>query len=432
MPRPLSSGILLSLSLLAAIPAQAQIGVPALPGALRPELPSAPGDPLDTLGERLQDGADILGQTARRGTQRLRDSLEQQRRARLDALLRQNRARLEPDADGNPARKGEILLIAPDAATLAKAATLGFAVAGEERLDALGLAVTRLALPPGLSLARAQALLRKALPDATLAPDSLHFAATASAPASSPAAPGWSLPPVDVAVGVIDGAPGAAAGTQAVAGFAPGAPLPGDHGSAMVWLLHRAGVRRVLVADVFGQWLSGTGPAGGDALAIARGLDWLIGRGVRVVSISLVGPANALVAQALNAARQRGAVIVAAVGNDGPGAPPAYPASYPGVIAVTGVDRRNRALIEAGHALHLDYAAPGADMRAMDARGRLVGVRGTSYATPLVAARAATAMASRGATASIVIAALDREAIDLPPRGADAAFGRGLICTICR
>ena len=83
--------------------------------------------------------------------------------------------------------------------------------------------------------------------------------------------------------------------------------------------------------------------------------------------------------------------MVAAVGNDGPAAPPAYPASYPGVLAVTGVDGRNRALIEAGRALHLDYAAPAADMRAVNAKGKWIKVRGTSFAVPFVAARAAAA-----------------------------------------
>ena len=77
--------------------------------------------------------------------------------------------------------------------------------------------------------------------------------------------------------------------------------------------------------------------------------------------------------------------IVAAVGNDGPAAPPAYPASYASVIAVTGVDGHDRALIEAGRALHLDYAAPGADMKAASAKGRAVAVRGTSFAVPFVA-----------------------------------------------
>src|SRR3546814_9841190 len=80
-------------------------------------------------------------------------------------------------------------------------------------------------------------------------------------------------------------------------------------------------------------------------------------------------------------------LIVAAVGNDGPAAPPAYPASYKGVFAVTGVNARNRALPEAGRALHIDFAAPGDAVLAatsIDATDRL---RGTSFAAPLVAGR---------------------------------------------
>ena len=57
-------------------------------------------------------------------------------------------------------------------------------------------------------------------------------------------------------------------------------------------------------------------------------------------------------------------MVVAAVGNDGPAAPPQYPACYDGVIAVTGVDANGKALLEAGRARHLDFAAPGADLAA--------------------------------------------------------------------
>jgi subtilisin family serine protease len=110
-------------------------------------------------------------------------------------------------------------------------------------------------------------------------------------------------------------------------------------------------------------------------------------RGVRVVTVSLVGPANPLLDGAIRLARDRGVTIVAAVGNDGPAAPPAYPASYPGVIAVTGIDGRGRLLPEAGRALHVDFAAPGADMRAADMSGGKSAVRGTSFAAPLVAGR---------------------------------------------
>jgi len=119
------------------------------------------------------------------------------------------------------------------------------------------------------------------------------------------------------------------------------------------------------------------------------------------------------------------------VGNDGPAAPPSYPASYPGVIAITAVDKRNRPLIEAGRALHLDYAAPGADLAARNRAGRWVTVRGTSYATPLAAARAAVAIAA-GSRANAVAAALDREAIPLSRRLPDPQTGRGLLCTLCR
>jgi hypothetical protein len=94
---------------------------------------------------------------------------------------------------------------------------------------------------------------------------------------------------------------------------------------------------------------------------------------------------------------------------------------------VTGVDGRNRALIEAGRALHLDYAAPGADLSGRNARGSRVRLRGTSYATPLAAARIAAAL-QRGANWRL---ALDAEAEDLGERGHDEVFGRGLICRGC-
>src|SRR3546814_10782006 len=65
-------------------------------------------------------------------------------------------------------------------------------------------------------------------------------------------------------------------------------------------------------------------PAGGNASAIARALGWLVQRGAAVTTISLVGPDNKLLATAVSRAQQRGMLIVAAVGNDGPAAPPAY------------------------------------------------------------------------------------------------------------
>ena len=94
--------------------------------------------------------------------------------------------------------------------------------------------------------------------------------------------------------------------------------------------------------------------------------------------------------------------------------------------AVTGVDARNRVLIEAGRALHLDYAAPGADMLAATAMGGTATVRGTSFAAPLVAARIATAYIDP-AGRSRALARVDAEAQRLGKR-----YGRGLVCRDCR
>lgn len=95
---------------------------------------------------------------------------------------------------------------------------------------------------------------------------------------------------------------------------------------------------------------------------------------------------------------------------------------------MTGVDGRNRALIEDGRSLHLDYAAPAADMAAAEIGGGVTAVRGTSFAVPYVAARLSRAVKLGAAP----LAMLDSEAEDLGKPGPDKLFGRGLICGSCR
>jgi subtilisin family serine protease len=299
-----------------------------------------------------------------------------------------------------------------------------------ERGELIGVGYARLATPPGRSLKAALRELRKL--GGQVSADQIHFqsGAASAPPAGAQAA---AMPDGDgPVVGMIDGG---VAGNAPSRGFATGAPRASNHGSAVASLIGGGGgIRgglpgaRVMVADVYGG-----DPAGGNATAIAKALAWLVGARVGVVNISLVGPANPLLARVVAAAQARGTIIVAAVGNDGPAAPPGFPASYPGVIAVSGVDGRERALIEAGRASHLDYVAPGADMLARDASGRAIRVRGTSFAAPLVAATFARfhptpdPASVRRATASV-----DALARDLGKRGADPLYGRGLVCGDCR
>lgn len=401
---------LLALGAASATPAAAQLGLPPLGGVV--------GDVLGQVDRTL----DPVERTVT-GVTTTASRLARTRIDRLDSLLRRNRDTIERDASGGLARKGELLLVDPDEAQLATAERAGYTQLGREELGELAMTVVRLRIPERLSLARAQRQLEELLPGATVSADNLHEPTGGGTAAVLVAAAAGSAPPIDRQVGMIDGAPGRLTPVDAVRGFARGAPRPSNHGSATASLLASAGVRRIAVADVYGA-----DPAGGNALAISRGIDWLIGLRVQVIAISLAGPNNAVLGRSIAAARRRGVIFVAPVGNDGPAAPPAYPASYPGVIAVTGVDGRNRALIEAGKALHLDYAAPAADIFATNAAGKRQKLRGTSYAVPLVAARAAAVLSDDQAT----IAALDREATDLGKKGPDPSFGRGLLCGSCR
>ncbi|MDF7777163.1 S8 family serine peptidase [Sphingomonas sp. AOB5] len=364
--------------------------------------------------------------------------LARDRIARLRNIARRNPDRIEIDRTGNPVRAGEVVMTAPDDASIAAATRAGFRLIERSSVEGVDIGFARFAAPRGMSVDRALREMRKAAPGVEVSADPLHFGSgTAEAsvpqllrPLPAPAAG-------EARVGIIDGGVNARLVNARIVqhGFATGGSVPNDHATGIAVLISGGGGVRgaapsasLFVADVYGR-----DPAGGNATAIARALGWMVSQYIPVVTISLVGPFNPLLARTIAAAQAKGVIVVAAVGNDGPAAPPAFPASYPGVIAVTGVDGRNRALIEAGRANHLDYAAPGADMVTLDINGRTVSVRGTSFAAPLVAARLAVIYGSTDlGRYGPAIRQLDGEAQDLGPRGPDKSFGRGLVCGTCR
>lgn len=404
----------LALAAMLAMPVSAQLQLPRLPDV---------GGVVGNVTGTLDDTLSTVDRFATREARRLLRVREQT----LARLLERNSDVIERDVRGDLARRGELLAIEASAAQIAQLEALGFRLLGSERIDGLDIAVVRLGVPTGLSLAKAQARAAQRVPELELSADNLHFPAGKSVTFPGSAAMALSLaalqgPPINTPVGIIDSAPVKVLPVSATKGFAKGAPLASDHGSAVASLLRGAGVQKLWVADVYGE-----DPAGGNALAISKAVGWLSASGCKVVTISLVGPRNVLVERAVKSARARGIVIVAAVGNDGPAAPPAYPASYDGVLAITGADRKGRALIEAGRALHVDYAAPGADVYALNVKGRGQLWRGTSFATPLAAARVAAALP----TGQRWRATLDAEARDLGSKGADETFGRGLLCGGC-
>jgi len=347
------------------------------------------------------------------------------RRDRLRALVRQNRATLDIDDAGNPIRRDTVVGIGMTADAIARAKAAGFALRSASTIDGLDLTATLLIPPKGKPAGKAIALLRAADPSGSYTLDHIYEPARAPlAPAKGGAA--GSAGPAGgsaIRIGLIDGGVGShpafASASIQQRGFA-GDARPSGHGTAVASLIvgkygafHGAAPGALLmVADIYGG-----SPANGSAEAIARAMGWLAQGEARVINISLVGPPNALLAAAVSALQRRGIIVVAAVGNDGPAAPPQYPASYPGVVAVTGVDGKGRALIEAGKPIHLDFAAPAADLVGAVPGGKWERLRGTSFAAPFVTAR----LALRGS-----IAAVGSEA-----QPGSGRLGRGIVCANC-
>jgi subtilisin family serine protease len=410
----LTAAVVLALAALAA-PAHAQLRLPSLPTLPRPNLPE--------LGAPLRRELPALGE------------LTQLRQRRIAELLRERRDVVEADPSGEPARRGELVLTAPSDALLAAARADGFGFARERVLDALELRVVTLRAPAGWDTRRALQRLREIDPQAAVDYNHLYLESGETAAPS-----GGANPPADapngIKVGLIDGGVdsshtvfrGATIHRWGCAGQAMSSP----HGTAVASLLvGRAGpfhgaapAATLYAADVY------CGDAAGASVdSVAGALAWMLGERVGVVNVSLVGPANRTLEQVVRRAGARGLLIVAAVGNDGPAAPPLYPAAYPEVVGVTGVDARSQVLPEAGRGPQVAFAAPGADMAVAGSAGAAyTRARGTSFAAPLVAGLLAASLREPDAAkAALAVSALARSAIDLGAAGRDPVYGHGLV-----
>ena len=100
----------------------------------------------------------------------------------------------------------------------------------------------------------------------------------------------------------------------------------------------------------------------GDAGDVAEGVRWAADHGARVLNMSFIlsGP-DENVAQAIEYARGRGVVVVAAAGNAGT-ADVTFPASYPGVVSVAGTDAADARYDWSSYGSWVRLAAPGCNL----------------------------------------------------------------------
>jgi subtilisin family serine protease len=401
-------------------PAQAQLRLPSLP------LPGA-GLPL-RIGSSLPQRDTLLDPP----------DLLRLRRDSVDRLLRRHHDVIEADPAGEPAVRGEIVALAPLPAAQAAALAAGFAVLRTQNLDALSLQLVVYRPPPGVATAAGLQQLRTLDPAGSYDFNHIYTgggeigAPPTAAPAPAPAAPAPAAAPIRVGLvdSGVDGQAIALDGAAITPWGCAGKTMPGTHGTAVASLLvgDAAAFRgaaphaALYAADVYCD-----APTGGAVETIAAALAWMAQQRVPVVNISLVGPPDRLLQAVTAAMLARGHLLVAAVGNDGPAAPPLYPASYPGVVGVTAVDRHRKALPEAAQGPQVAFAAPGADMVAAGGAA-FVEVRGTSFAAPLVAGLLAQRLrAPDAAQATQAQAQLAAAAQDLGAPGRDPVYGNGLV-----
>lgn len=404
--------------------------LPSLPGSLSRGLPgSLPADSgLDDLARQTDGGR----------TDELRQ-LEDARKLRIRLLLRRHADEVEADPNGDPIVRGEVLAYSPTDAALARARAGGFSILRDSTLAALDMRIVLLGVPRGTATSRGLLLLRRLDPRGTYDFNNIYtesgttVGAGGTAPmpvvSAQPAAAGGTT-----TLGLVDGGVGTAQsafkGDVIHQHGCGGNMVPSAHGTEVASLMVGRSARfrgaapggTLYAADVYcGK------PTGGSVTAIAEALAWLVGERVPVINVSLVGPPNALLQQVVERVAARGFLIVAAVGNDGPAAPPLYPAAYPGVIGVTAVDAGRRVIFEAERGPQVMFAAPGAGIAAASPDG-FAKVRGTSFAAPLVAGLLAMRLpAPSPAAAREAVDALAHAAIHLGAPGRNPVFGYGLV-----
>lgn len=165
-----------------------------------------------------------------------------------------------------------------------------------------------------------------------------------------------------------------------------------------------------------------------DAFSLISALDLLAQKGVRIINLSFAGPPNNALAKHMVLLDQQDIVLVAAAGNFGPSAKPAYPAAYDQVIAVTAVDRRGQVYRRANRGEYIDIAAPGVDVWTATSISGARTRTGTSFAAPFVTAAAALLLQQAPSlSAQEVRQKLLSSARDLGERGHDSTYGHGLL-----
>jgi type VII secretion-associated serine protease mycosin len=170
------------------------------------------------------------------------------------------------------------------------------------------------------------------------------------------------------------------------------------------------------------------------ATALAKGIRWAADKGADVINLSLGDDSNAAHPEAredaaVRYALNKGSVVVASAGNGGErGDHVSYPAAYPGVIAVTAVDRHGARAAFSTRRWYASVAAPGKEVLIADPDRRYYEGWGTSCASAFASGAVALVRAAHPDLSPAQIKELLSDtARNTPEGGRSDALGTGVV-----
>jgi thermitase len=201
---------------------------------------------------------------------------------------------------------------------------------------------------------------------------------------------------------------------------------------------HVAGIAAAVTDN--GQGIAGVAPGAlllnvkvlgddgtGYVSSIAKGLDWAVANGAKVVNMSFAGGPSQTEEDAVNRAWEAGAVLVAAAGNEGTDTP-VYPAAYDKCIAVAATDNQDQKASFSNYGAWVKLAAPGEDIISTYPDNTYAWMSGTSMASPHVAGVAALVWAN-GATDNYAVRfQIESTADHITGTGTSWVYGRVNAC----
>jgi subtilisin family serine protease len=211
-------------------------------------------------------------------------------------------------------------------------------------------------------------------------------------------------------------------------------PLPDAHGTAVAGIIRAKGtvVGVAPEATLLAARAFVTDPkrdaAQSTSFILLKALDWSIGHGANVINLSFAGGRDPALERMIAEAASRNVILVAAAGNGGPRAAPAYPAAYPQVIAVTAHDKAEKLYTHANRGDYITVAAPGVEILVPIVKGSHMFMSGTSMSSAYVTGIIALMLErSPSLTPERAMMILSETAGDLGKPGRDNEFGAGRV-----